>query len=185
LNIFIVVPDGLAADADGNPLLKPSFVFRPVLEATAGLTQDSDTVYVAPGNNFGAMRYEQEVAAEYLRTLKPAMSVIAPVIATRGYIDTFGNARFLKPALKHDIASTQFVLICTQIHSLRAELCFRMAGYKLLRVERVRYPSDREPVVRRLWYYRHPVAYVTYEFLALLRDLVQFLIRSTLGRRNA
>ena len=180
-----MVPDGLAADARGNPLLKPSFVFRPVLEATAALTQDSDTVYVAPGNNFGTERYEQEVAADYLRTLKPALTVIAPVIATRRYIDTFGNARFLKPSLNHDIASTRFVLVCTQIHSLRAELCFRMAGYKLLRVERVRYPSDREPVVRRLWYYGHPIAYFMYEFLALLRELVQFPIRSTLGRRDA
>jgi uncharacterized SAM-binding protein YcdF (DUF218 family) len=185
LNTFIVVPDGLAADDRGNPLLKPSFVFRPVLEATAALTQESDTVYVAPGNNFGATRYEQEVAADYLRTLKPTLIVIAPVITTRGYIDTFGNAEFLKPSLKHDIASTRFVLMCTQIHSLRAELCFRMAGYKLLRVERVRYPSDREPVVRRLWYYRYPIAYFTYEILALLRELVRFLTRLIMSRRDA
>ncbi len=180
-----MVPDGLAADARGNPILKPSFVFRPVLEAAAAMAQESDTVYVAPGNNFGATLYEQEVAADYLRTLKPALTVIAPVIATRGYIDTFGNAEFLKPSLKHDIASTQFVLVCTQIHSLRAELCFRMAGYRLLRVERVRYPSERELVVRRLWYYRYPIAYFMCEILALLRELVRFLIRSTLSHRHA
>lgn len=180
-----MVPDGLAADARGNPILKPSFVFRPVLEAAAALTQESDTVYIAPGNNFGATLYEQEVATKYLRTLKPMITVIAPVITTRKYIDTFGNAEFLKPSLKHDIVSTRFVLVCTQIHSLRAELCFRMAGYNLLRVERVRYPSEREPVVRRLWYYRYPIAYFMYESLALLRELVRFLIRSTLSRHDA
>lgn len=185
MNAFIVVPDGLAADVRGNPILEPSFIFRSVLDATAALTKEYDTVYIAPANNFVSTRYEQELAADYLRTVKPTLSVITPVISTRGDIDTLGNAEFLKPFLQHDISSTRFILVCASIHSLRAELCVRMAGFRLLVVTRVPHPSKREPVVRRLWYYRHPVVHAIYENLALLRELVRYLIRSILNRLHA
>jgi uncharacterized SAM-binding protein YcdF (DUF218 family) len=167
---FIVVPDGLAADAQGRPLQKPSFVFRPVLDAVAGMAGSNDIVYIAPGNHFGSGRYEQTVAADYLLDLGVRATIYAPVVSDRGYIDTLGNAESLKPHLVDASHAHTCELVCSAVHARRAEMCFRRAGFVPIRVHRIPVPRESEPVVRRLWFFRYPPAYALYEFLARMRE---------------
>lgn len=178
MGVYIIVPDGLAADKNGNAIPKPSFVFQSVLDYVVSIASQSDIVYIAPANNFGCILFEQEVALKYLRERMPSNQIVSSTIANKGYIDTFGNAEYLKTYLQHDPSKTHFELVCSEIHSYRAQLCFAINGYSIRHVHRVKYHNSKEPVVRRLWYYRHPIWYVIYEGLAIFREIFLFPFKS-------
>jgi hypothetical protein len=56
------------------------------------------------------------------------------------------------------------------MHSRRATLCFSAEGFSISKVERISYRLEREPIVPRLFYYRHPLLHRMYESVALMRD---------------
>jgi hypothetical protein len=170
----VVVPDGLSRDRlTSLPRAEPSFAFRAVLEHVATHYRDR-RILVAPGNRFGAPATEHEMAVAWLvdhgchnvRTVGPLGA---------GYVDTWGNAVFLREWLS---AAGSWplggcVLVVAFRHARRAELCFRRNGYDIVTVDRVRYDVDDSPIVSRLFYYRIPWLHHCYEAAASLRDRIR------------
>ncbi|MCX5886692.1 MAG: YdcF family protein [Proteobacteria bacterium] len=167
---YIVVPEGIAADPKGEPLPKPSFVYMQVLDYVTQIAQHSDTVYLAPANNYGGRKYEQELAHEYLAE-KKTLSIHYPLIASQKYIDTYANAIYLKDYMNDNISNRPFDLVCAYIHSYRAEYCFKKAGFNIQKVHRIYYRIYDENIVTRLWYYKYKPIHYIYELLSFLRDI--------------
>jgi len=175
----VVVPDGLAAS--GSPrraLAEPSFAFRAVLDHVAG-RYGSHRIWVAPANTFGGPRYEQEVAADYLRG-RGVADVVAPPSPRGGYIDTRGNARLLREHLEGIGAWPlgQTILAVVAPHARRAYLCFTNEGFEVVRLDAIPFTIPRdERVVPELWYYAYPFAHRVYEALALVRERARISAR--------
>lgn len=176
---YIVVPEGIAADTRGNPVAKPSFVYTQVLDYVAQIARHGDTIYLAPANNYGGNKYEQELAYEYLAE-KKRLSMHYPLITSEKYIDTYANAQYLKDYLRENICSMTFDLVCAYIHSYRAEYCFKKAGFNIQKVHRIYYRIYDENIVTRLWYYKYKPIHYIYELLSLLRDTT---IRSSIKEK--
>lgn len=170
---YIVVPEGVSASVDGKPLAYPSFVYRQVLDYLLDIVKSEDTVYLAPANDFGSGRYEQEVACDYLRERNQNINIVYPVFKAANYIDTCGNALHLKQFIKEEMDNNFFDLVCANIHSYRAEYCFKKSGFKVLKVHRVKYRIKKENIVMRLWYYKYRPVHVMYEGLAMIRELIK------------
>jgi hypothetical protein len=174
----VVVPDGLAASADGTALPEPSFLYRQVLDHVAGWSLKGWEILLAPGNRFGGATLEQEAACRYLRQRAPDARVRFPRCADATYVDTYANAAVLRAYLQQRgrWPAGPVDLVCARRHSVRAELCFRRLGYRIRRVHRVacRIPSGAR-IVSRLWYYKHPFVHAAYELLAILRELLRGL----------
>lgn len=168
----VVVPAGLARDRRAGPLPRPSFVCRFVLDLVAERFADRE-VYLAPANDFGSGTYEQEAAGEYLKQIGFAGRCHIVPTTTSGYVDTRGNARMLR-----DFLATQgwfplppVDLVVPFRQARRAELCFAKEGFAIASCIPVKYSVPQgEEIVRRLWYYRVPVAHAAYELAAIVRD---------------
>jgi hypothetical protein len=184
---YLVIPDGIRADSNGEPISEPSFVFKQVLDYLVKIANAKDTIFIAPANNFGGNEYEHELAYRYLiesLSTEPP-NIKYPIMKTkrnlrfgaRKYIDTAGNAFFLKDYLGSAIHRLSFDLVCSKIHSYRAEYCFKKLGYKINRVHRVDYEILCEKIVTRLWYYKYKPIHILYEVLAVIRDCVTIPIR--------
>lgn len=169
---YIVIPEGIAASADGKPLAYPSFVYRQVLDYLLDIVKSEDKIYLAPANDFGCGRYEQETAYNYLKERNGYLNIACPVFKTEEYIDTYGNALYLKNFLKGEI-QTSFDMVCANIHSYRAEYCFKKAGFLIGKVHRVKCRVTRDNIVKRLWYYKYRPVHVMYEGLAMIRELIK------------
>jgi hypothetical protein len=167
---YIVVPDGIAADDCGQPLSKPSFVYRQVLDFVTGLCGCTDTIYLAPANTCGDQKIEHEAGRAYLAQQSSAR-VVCPAVAFKEYIDTFGNAKHLRQYLSQQIRGMEFDLVCAYIHSYRAEYCFKKAGFAIRNVHRVYYTVTDENIYKRWWYYRHKKIHCLYELAAFIRDV--------------
>lgn len=176
---YIVIPEGIAATPDGTPCARPSFVYARVLDYAAGMCRPEDTVYLAPAN-VRPCGTEHGLARTYLEKKNNRLNVVCPDLVPDEYIDTFGNARYLKKYLRDDLTATEFALICAYLHAHRAAWCFRKAGYRIIRVHRVYYRVSPEPICRRWWYYRYKPIHLVYELLAVCRDMVKY--RSDNGR---
>ena len=172
---YIVVPDGIAADKNGEPLQIPSFVYRPVLDYALHIARDGDAVYLAPANICGG-KSEHELAYTYIMQAKKRnVSVYCPPISFAAYVDTYGNALHLKEFLQGEVSSLSFDLVCAYIHSYRAAYCFRKAGFYIQKVHRVYYRATGENIVRRWWYYKYKPVHYAYELLAFLRDIARIV----------
>ena len=172
--IYVVVPDGLAADVSGATLPDPSFVYRQVLDRVSRIAARGSEIYLAPGNRFGGRLFEHEAGQRYLSAIRADASIQTPIFETAAYVDTHGNAAILRDYLHTNRLwpLPAVDLVCAWIHSARAEYCFRKLGYRIRRVHRVRYLHvPGEPIVSRLWYYHYRGLHVLYEALALLREL--------------
>ena len=177
---YLVIPDGIRADSNGEPMSEPSFVFKQVLDYLVKVANPKDTIFIAPANNFGGNEYEHELAYRYLieniSTEPP--NIQYPVMTTnsnlrlgaRKYIDTAGNAFFLRDYLGSAIHRLSFDLVCSKIHSYRAEYCFKKLSYQINRVHRVDYEILSEKIVTRLWYYKYKPIHIMYEVLVFIRD---------------
>lgn len=168
----IIVPDGLAYDTTtGTAKAQPSFVYRAVLEWVKRELPHR-VVYLAPANRFGGTLYEQEAAAEVL--LDYSGTVICVPSRGLAYIDTRGNAAQLRDYLVAQALwplSAPALLVSATLHRARASLCFRKEGFALAASIGVHYSvPDHEPIVPRLWYYRHPNQHHIYEIAAYIRD---------------
>jgi hypothetical protein len=171
---YIVVPEGLAADQSGTPLPKPSFVYRQVLDYVITIAEEGDAVYLAPANHYGGKTSEHEAAFEYLeKSKRPGVSCYSPPVKCEKYIDTYGNAHYLKLFLQDAIEYMSFELVCAYIHSYRAAHCFKTQGFNLKKVHRVYYTVAHENIVIRLWYYRFKPIHVVYELGAFMRDIIR------------
>lgn len=151
---YIVVPDGLAKDKYGKTLSEPSFVYRQVLDYLLKILNEDSIVYLAPANKFDGELHEQEVGYNYLKARTKCNNIYYyPVYNGYGYIDTYGNAYLLKKYLiKIDRWPLHAAdLVCANIHSYRAEYCFKKLGYRFDRVHRVQYQTSfNESIVDRL-----------------------------------
>lgn len=159
----VVVPEGL--NRDGSL----SAYYEGCLHAVADRAGVGETVFLAPGNNFGHARMEEEAAAKCLRRLRPDLDVRCPVVARTRYLDTLDNAVELRRWAEREglWPIDPCVLYCNRYHLLRVKLCFRMAGYETSRIVAT---TPRKPlgrIVPRLWYYDHAAANVCYEALAI------------------
>jgi len=171
---WIVVPDGLAADARGRALAAPSFVYRAVLEWTAARAAAGDRIYLAPANDFGCGVTEQEAGRRHLQPRLAAVTITAAPSPATGYINTRGNARLLRQELERtgQWPLPAVHLVSYAIHLPRAITTFAQEGFAIDTAHAVhiggvdrRDPATR--IVRRLWYYRYPLAHLGYERLAL------------------
>ena len=63
---YLVIPDGIRADSNSEPISEPSFVFKQVLDYLVKVANSKDTIFIAPANNFGGNEYEHELAYRYL-----------------------------------------------------------------------------------------------------------------------
>jgi uncharacterized SAM-binding protein YcdF (DUF218 family) len=172
--VYVVVPDGLAADVSGATLPAPSFVYKQVLDHVSLIADCGSRIYLAPGNRFGGPLFEHEAGRRYLSAIRTDAGIRTPAFETAAYVDTYGNAAILRDYLcAHRLWPLPPVdLVCAWIHSARAEYCFRKLGYRIRRVHRVAYlPASEEPIVSRLWYYHYRGLHVAYEMLAMLREL--------------
>ncbi len=179
---IVVVPDGLQADDKGNTTDKPSFVYRAVLDAVLDFyTTHADTViYLAPANAFGGMVPEHISAKMYLvqrGVMADHIITCTPQLST--YIDTMGNAVFLKQHLCHNnipVPTCNSHLFVAKYHTRRAGLCFTHCGFKFDKIHSIQYATARnESIVNRLFYYRYPVLHRVYEMLAYVRDYMRIL----------
>lgn len=159
----IVVPEGL--NRDGSL----SAYYEGCLRRVAGEARPGETVYLAPGNNFGHLRLEEAVAADRLRQLRPDLDIHLPDIRRTRYFDTLDNAIELRRwAQQHNLwPFANCILYCNRFHLLRTKFCFQIAGF---RPERILTAKPQQPIgqiVPRLWYYNHPAANICYEALAI------------------
>lgn len=166
---FVVVPDGLAVDAEGHTTSQPSFVFRSVLDALLVHVFSDDMVFLAPANSFGGPISEQEAAFRYLEGKTRARLTFFE--AERPYyINTRGNAVLLRWFL---LETGQWplkdaILVSYRLHIARSLKVFSQEGFQFKDILPTPFP-DRfdEPIVRRLWYYRYPMVHRLYELAAL------------------
>lgn len=173
MSSYIIVPDGVAADKTGTPIQRPSFVYRQVLDYVIAIAGSNDTVYLAPANCCNESS-EHALAYTYIKeNSRCELQIYCPPISPAYYIDTYGNAILLKQLLGCAITDTYSELVCAQIHSYRAEYCFRKAGFTIGKVHRVPYHRTGEPIMRRWWYYNYKSVHCIYEIFALLRDIVR------------
>jgi uncharacterized SAM-binding protein YcdF (DUF218 family) len=168
---WIVVPDGLAADAAGRPTEEPSFVYRQVIDRLAQEVGPGDRILLAPANRFGGDVSEQEAARRYLASLESTVQVVCFEVDDRRYVDTRGNARLLRRHLEDagEWPLGHCVLVSYHRHLPRAEIVFRQEGFVWDARLPVRPdPFVPEPIVGRLWYYRTPALHAVYELGARL-----------------
>jgi len=176
---YIIVPDGVSVNQKGEPLSKPSFVFRQVLDFALTIADERDVIFLAPANDFGSGRSEHEIASDYLLRINPKLCIRYPGINLNEYIDTRGNAIYLKQFIADELKNKAFQLICSNIHSFRAEYCFRKIGFNIAKVHRVKYKINKEEnIVKRLWYYKYRPLHIIYELLASGRDFMRFFFLS-------
>lgn len=170
---YIIVPDGIAAYKTGAPKPRPSFVYRQVLDYVISIAGSTDAVYLAPANCCNDSS-EHKLAYTYIKeNSRRDLQVYCPPIVPAYYIDTYGNATLLKQLLGRAITDTYCELVCAQIHSYRAEYCFRKAGFTIGKVHRVPYRRTGEPIMRRWWYYNYKPIHCIYEIFAFMRDVVR------------
>ena len=170
----VVVPDGLAADENGNTLEFPSFAYRAVLDYVRERFHGHQVI-LAPANTFGSNKAEQEVAALYLGKFDTAL-IVCPSPCGAKYIDTRGNADLLRDYLRESgrWPLGEVLLACAFRHSARAALCFKKAGFCIKQVVAIHYEIPKEEnIVGALFYYRIPAAHWLYEKLAHVRDFLK------------
>jgi uncharacterized SAM-binding protein YcdF (DUF218 family) len=159
----------MAGDNQGNPLPAPSFVYRQVLDYALKIYKPGDSIFLAPANAAGE-KTEHGLAYEYLKGKKPDCRILYPALTYHTYVDTRGNARYLKEFLLDKFRELEFELVCAHLHSLRAAYCFKKEGFRLTRIHRVAYKVTNENIASRWWYYKYKPLHVLYELLAFCRD---------------
>jgi len=173
---YIVIPEGIAGDAQGRPLPAPSFVYRQVLDYVLDQYADGDMVYLAPANTYQG-ETEHELAFQYLKTKNRECRILYPATAYEEYVDTRDNARHLKVFLGKAHQEFTFDLVCADLHSYRAEYCFKNEGYRLGKIHRVPYAVTGESIASRWWYYKYRPLHAVYESLAFCRDLLKGFVK--------
>lgn len=168
---LVVVPDGISRDEDNDSLLKPSFVYRQVLDYAVSIARDGDFLYLAPANCF-CDKSEHGLAYDYvMQSTNKRIHIYCPPISYAHYVDTYENARLLKQLLGDSFTGKPCELVCARLHSYRAAYCFRKTGFIISKVHRVRYITMKEKILTRWWYYRYKPIHYIYEMLALCRDI--------------
>ena len=174
---LIVVPDGLSRNqTTGQATDEPSFVYRAVLDQVLALSDEYSAIFLAPANDFGGPLTEQEAAEVYLRKNNCPTKIYTPKFDVGSYIDTRGNAAYLKQYLTENglwpLQASD--LISASLHMPRARLCFKKEGYVINRCIAVNYSIPKaEFIVNRLWYYKSRHLHVIYEILAFMRDYLR------------
>ena len=166
---FIVVPDGLATDNTEKNLPLPSFVYQRVLDWIVEHVQPQDVIYLAPANKFKGTVSEQSAAKQFLLQ-KISNKIVSFELNNTQYIDTRGNAIFLKQYLKsnNDWPLDKVILLSYYLHLPRASLVFHQEGFVFDGVP-VHHPLFHpENIVPRLWYYKYPFIHRVYEFTAYM-----------------
>ena len=172
--VLIVVPDGLAKAPDGRDLPEPSFVYRQVLEYVARVADERCEILLAPGDRFCSETPEHEAGFGYLDAKVRGARIDFPRCEASAYVDTLGNAVILRTYLQRlgRWPLGRADLVCANLHSYRAEHCFKALGYRVRRVHRVPYRIEPDAaIVDRLWYYRYRPIHAAYELAAFGRDL--------------
>jgi hypothetical protein len=165
--IHIIIPEGLnRLDCTGQPL---SDYYEACLRRVARMAANGEAVYLAPGNAFGHADPEDEIAAGFLRQLRPDLVTHHVGDARRGYLDTLDNAVWLREWVRRHNRwpMAECWLYCNRYHVLRTWLCFRAAGYRARRIVACAPPKRRGLIVPRLKYYDYPAANLVYEALAI------------------
>lgn len=167
------MPDGISVF---EQQIQPSWVYRAALERAAEIWTPDQKIWLAPANNFGFEKFEQELGGEFLQQHFPKIEfeVIPTPADFLGYVDTFGNAVLSADFFKKNMlwGDGKIVLVSAKIHARRAAFCFAKAGFQIEKLVLADYsdcPSG-ERIVGRLFYYRFPFLHRVYEWLARQRD---------------
>lgn len=168
---IVVVPDGISITDEGY---SPSFVYRAVLDYLMS-NFANNTVYLAPANSFGTPFSEQNLANDYISKNENSFNIIWFEKKSEEYIDTYHNALYLREYLEkvNTWPIDPIILLSGRYHSKRASMVFKKVGFNIFETCSIKYkvvPSEK--IVRRLFYYKHPMIHRFYELFALFRDFL-------------
>lgn len=170
LEKIIVVPDGIVIQ-EGK--LIPSFVYKAVLDKVLR-SYSNCQIFLAPANSFGYDLKEQFVAYNYLISKNKKLDIVVFDVRLDKYIDTWGNAKFLKRYLNTSFGNFNFdcqpfTLVVGYLHAKRARLCFEKNGFNIRKCINVMYDiDDKENMPIRLFYYKYKFLHLIYECIAFL-----------------
>jgi len=169
---YILIPEGVNNKyRHPQKKLMPNFVYRQMIEYTAKIANKNDRIYLAPGNFFGSDYSEQELANNYLNDIGANASIIVIKSPNNTYIDTLGNALVMMKNIKNK--EIVFELVCENIHSYRAEHCFRKIGFNISKVHRIPYIMSSEKIHPRVYHQKNLQLHIIYEKLAIIRDIIR------------
>ncbi len=153
--------------------LFPSFVYKAVLDEVLR-SYSGCQIFLAPANNFGYDFKEQFVAYNYLISKNKKLDVVVFDVDINKYIDTWGNAKFLKQYLNANFGNCNFncqpfTLVVGYLHAKRARLCFEKNGFNIDKCVKVAYHiNDKENMPIRLFYYKYKFMHFVYECIAII-----------------
>tara|TARA_B100000989_G_scaffold152758_1_gene113962 strand:+ start:4073 stop:4618 length:546 start_codon:yes stop_codon:yes gene_type:complete len=174
---YLVIPEGLFLDTRNNTTL-PSFVFKEVLNKANEMAKAGDIIYICPANFFGGNFSEQYIGAKYLKNKNCKAEIIFFELNKKNYIDTFGNAHYLKLYLiDKDLWPLQSCnLIVNKIHSRRSKIIFHRLNYLFTEIHEVDMKGKKGKIVKRLFYYNFPKIHAIYEFLSIVKFFIDFYL---------
>lgn len=174
----VVVPDGLEIEhKEHGMIVHLSAIYKAVLDFVLREFVDSKII-LAPANDFGTGRYEEDIAFDYcVANNSNNLQIYKPTnVNKEKYIDTRGNAKELRNALFSDNLwpHNGIILVSADLHLSRAVMCFEKEGFKICDAIGVKSTKKfKYKLVNRLWYYKYPVIHYGYEMLAYIRDYVR------------
>jgi hypothetical protein len=179
MKTWILVPEGLATDVQGN--FAVSDYYKAVLDLFVQLRKPGDRAFLAPANSFGAARPEDHFGFQYLkeRQVTDGVEIIGDDIPRVGYLDTLDNALLVK---RHLTETGRWplgavTLVCNRPHKLRSAIMFKLIGFSVDRVLTTRPAvASGKRMVRRLWFYDYPIVQYIYEFFAFLYGCFRFFM---------
>ena len=174
---YLVIPEGLFVDTK-NKLTFPSFIFKEVLNKANEMAKVGDIIYICPANSFGGNFSEQHIGAEYLKDKRCKVKIISFELNKKNYIDTFGNAYYLKSYLidKNLWPLENCYLIVNKIHSYRSKIIFNKLNYSFTKIYEVNMKGKKGKIVKRLFYYNFPKIHAIYEFLCVVKFFIDFYL---------
>jgi hypothetical protein len=178
MRLFIVVPEGLALDEQGN--YYPSDHYMAALDLVMSLAKTEDRIYLAPANSFGAHQEEDHFGYDYLREryCRSDIRLIDHDIERERYLDTLDNAVYLRKDLKRrgEWPLGPVTLVCNGPHKMRSSLMFRLCGFEVMEtVTSKAVKRTGRKMVERLWFYDVPLVQYIYELAATVYNSCRYI----------
>ena len=178
MRTFVVVPEGLALDDQGN--YHVSDHYAAALDLVSAKAKAEDKIFLAPANSFGAHQEEDYFGRDYLLNSQclAKLELINRDIQRKEYLDTLDNALYLRKYLQQqgNWPYGSMILVCNKPHKLRSWLMFSFCGYRIEKVwvSKAAHRTGRK-MVKRLWFYDLPYVQYFYEAGAIVYDCFRLI----------